>query len=110
MIGALGLGLCESRSIGSAIFLGYTATLIPQMARLFLPRSVSSRGEPTITVSFIIAGLFGLALVICLIAYSGAGEVANAMLVIGWWLVPIAAYHIIPMLFSALSWRELLPP
>jgi len=52
----------------------------------------------------------GLALVICLIAYSGAGEVANAMLVIGWWLVPIAAYHIVPMLFSALSWRELLPP
>jgi len=42
--------------------------------------------------------------------YSGAGEVANAMLVVGWWLLPIAAYHIIPMLFSALSWRELLPP
>jgi len=67
-------------------------------------------GSSTITVSFIIAGLFGLALVIGLIAYSGAGEVANAMLVIGWWLVPIAAYHIVPMLFSALSWRELLPP
>jgi putative membrane protein len=32
------------------------------------------------------------------------------MLVVGWWLLPIAAYHIIPMLFSALSWRELLPP
>jgi putative membrane protein len=42
--------------------------------------------------------------------YSGAGEVANAMLVVGWWLLPITAYHIIPMLFSALSWRELLPP
>jgi putative membrane protein len=45
-----------------------------------------------------------------LIAYSGVSEVANAMLLIGWWLVPIAAYHIVPMLFSALSWRELLPP
>jgi putative membrane protein len=32
------------------------------------------------------------------------------MLVVGWWLVPITAYHIIPMFFSALSWRELLPP
>jgi hypothetical protein len=42
--------------------------------------------------------------------YSGAGEVANAMLVVGWWLLPITAYHIVPMLFSALSWRELLPP
>jgi putative membrane protein len=40
---------------------------------------------------------------------SGAGEVANAMLVVGWWLLPITAYHIVPMLFSALSWRELLP-
>jgi putative membrane protein len=36
--------------------------------------------------------------------------VANAMLVVGWWLLPITAYHIVPMLFSALSWRELLPP
>jgi putative membrane protein len=42
--------------------------------------------------------------------YSGAGEVADAMLVVGWWLLPITAYHIVPMLFSALSWRELLPP
>jgi putative membrane protein len=41
--------------------------------------------------------------------YSGAVEVASAMLVVGWWLLPITAYHIIPMLFSALSWRELLP-
>ena len=41
---------------------------------------------------------------------SGAGEVANAMLVVGWWLLPITAYHIVPMFFSALSWRDLLPP
>ncbi|HTL63869.1 MAG TPA: lysylphosphatidylglycerol synthase domain-containing protein [Pseudolabrys sp.] len=53
--------------------------------------------------------MFGLALVVYLIVYSGAGEVANAMLVVGWWLVPITAYHIVPMLFSALSWRQLLP-
>ena len=32
------------------------------------------------------------------------------MLVVGWWLLPMTAYHIVPMLFSALSWRELLPP
>jgi len=31
------------------------------------------------------------------------------MLVVGWWLLLITAYHIVPMLFSALSWRELLP-
>src|SRR5262245_66367675 len=32
------------------------------------------------------------------------------MLVVGWWLLPITAYHIVPMFFSALSWRDLLPP
>lgn len=31
------------------------------------------------------------------------------MLAIGWWLLPITVFHLIPMLFSALSWRELLP-
>jgi hypothetical protein len=39
-----------------------------------LPGSVPDKGERTITVSFIIAGFFGLALVVYLIAYSGAGE------------------------------------
>ena len=31
------------------------------------------------------------------------------MLALGWWLVPITIYHIVPMFFSALSWRQLLP-
>jgi putative membrane protein len=31
------------------------------------------------------------------------------MLAIGWWLLPITVFHLVPMLFSALSWRELLP-
>src|SRR5512144_2208649 len=31
------------------------------------------------------------------------------MLVVGWWLLPITIYHLVPMFFSALSWRELLP-
>ncbi|HUL86721.1 MAG TPA: lysylphosphatidylglycerol synthase domain-containing protein [Pseudolabrys sp.] len=48
-------------------------------------------------------------LVVYLIVDSGAGEVAHAMFVIGWWLLPIAIYHIVPLFLSALSWRELLP-
>ncbi|HEY7229930.1 MAG TPA: lysylphosphatidylglycerol synthase domain-containing protein [Pseudolabrys sp.] len=67
-----------------------------------------ARSRP-ISVSFIVAGFLGLALVVYLIVDSGAAEVANAMLVLGWWLLPITAYHIVPMFFSALSWRELLP-
>jgi len=31
------------------------------------------------------------------------------MLVVGWWLLPITFFHLVPLTFSALSWRELLP-
>jgi putative membrane protein len=48
-------------------------------------------------------------LVVYLIIDSGAAQVAHAMLVIGWGLIPITLYHLIPFTLSALSWRELLP-
>lgn len=31
------------------------------------------------------------------------------MSVVGWWLLPITLFHFVPLFFSALSWRELLP-
>jgi putative membrane protein len=31
------------------------------------------------------------------------------MLVVGWWLIPITLFHLVPLVCSALSWRELLP-
>jgi putative membrane protein len=31
------------------------------------------------------------------------------MLVIGWWLLPITFFHLVPLVFSTFSWRELLP-
>jgi len=57
----------------------------------------------------IIAALCGFVLVVYLIVASGAADVAHAMLVIGWWLIPITLFQLIPLLFSALAWRELLP-
>ena len=48
-------------------------------------------------------------LVVYLVIASGAVDVAHAMLVIGWWLIPISLFHLIPFFFSALSWRELFP-
>jgi len=57
----------------------------------------------------IIAMCLGLALAVYLIVASGAGEVAHAMLLIGWGLVPITLYHLVPMTLGALSWRDLLP-
>jgi putative membrane protein len=57
----------------------------------------------------IIAAALGFSLMIYLIIDSGAAQVAHAMLVIGWGLIPITLYHLIPFTLSALSWRELLP-
>ena len=55
------------------------------------------------------AAFLGLVLVVWLIVRSGAEEVARAMLLVGWGLAAITAFHLLPMFLSALSWRELLP-
>ena len=55
------------------------------------------------------AAFFGLLLVVFLLVDSGAAEVAHAMIAVGWGLVPIALFHLLPLCLSALSWRELLP-
>jgi len=60
--------------------------------------------------SLIIGGACGFLLVVYLIIASGAADVAHSMLVIGWWLLPITLFHLVPLALSALSWRELLPP
>jgi putative membrane protein len=62
-----------------------------------------------ISISLIIAFIAGFLLVVYLIIDSGVADVAHAMSVIGWWLIPIALFHLVPLAFSALSWRELLP-
>ena len=56
-----------------------------------------------------VAGVAGFALVGLLIVRSGAGEVAQSMLTLGWRLAPITVFHLIPLFIGALSWRELLP-
>jgi len=43
-----------------------------------------------------------------LVIDSGAAQVAHAMGVIGWWLLPITLFHLVPLSFSALSWRQLI--
>jgi putative membrane protein len=62
-----------------------------------------------IRASLIIGGTCGLLLAVYLIIASDAADVAHAMLVIGWWLLPITLFHLVPLTLSALSWRELLP-
>ena len=62
-----------------------------------------------ISISLIIAAFLGLLLVVYLIVDTGAADVAHAMAVIGWWLVPITLFHLIPLTLAALSWRALIP-
>jgi putative membrane protein len=62
-----------------------------------------------IRIALSVAGLLGLALATYLIADLGAAAILEAMLVIGWGLVAIALFHLVPMLLSNLSWREMLP-
>jgi putative membrane protein len=62
-----------------------------------------------VPTSLIISAFFGFLLAGYLIIASGAAQVAHAMAVIGWWLLPITLYHLVPLSLSALSWRELLP-
>jgi putative membrane protein len=54
------------------------------------------------------AAVLGFLLAVYLIIDSGAAQVAHAMLVVGWWLIPITCFHLIPLAFSTLSWRELI--
>lgn len=50
--------------------------------------------------------LAGGFLLVGLIAYFGFEAVADDMARIGWGLVMIALFHLVPMLFSALGWRS----
>jgi len=74
-----------------------------------MPHRDTYNKERIIQTSLIIAAFLGCLLAVYLIIDSGAAQVAHAMLVIGWWLIPITLFHIVPLVFSALSWRELLP-
>lgn len=53
--------------------------------------------------------LAGFALLFGLIAYHGAGEVFSAVAVVGWGLLLVVAYRIVPMLADTLGWHALLP-
>src|SRR5262250_2432797 len=75
-----------------------------------MPHRDTYNKERIIQTSLIIAAFLGCLLVIYLIVDSGAAQVAHAMLVIGWWLIPITLFHLVPLVCSALSWRELITP
>jgi putative membrane protein len=63
-----------------------------------------------ISTSLIAAAFVGVLLVIFLVVHSGAAGVASAMLLLGWWLIPITLFHVVPLFLGSLSWRALMPP
>lgn len=52
--------------------------------------------------------LAGLILAITLIAYYGAGAVAQAVASAGWGILVLAVFHLLPLACSALGWRAVL--
>ena len=53
--------------------------------------------------------LAGVALLVSLIAYYGAGDLLTAIGVAGWGIAWVVAYRLVPMLPDTLGWLELLP-
>lgn len=62
-----------------------------------------------IRLVLVIAGLLGLGFIAWLIVDAGAAAVGEAMLLLGWALVPITLFHLMPLAISTWSWRLMLP-
>ncbi len=62
-----------------------------------------------IRLSAVIATVIGLALAIYLIVAHNADAIGHAMLLVGWGLIPVSLYHLLPLGLSAFSWRDLYP-
>lgn len=54
--------------------------------------------------------LAGLALFTALIAWQGYREVAGTLTQVGWGIVPVALWHVVPMGLDATGWYCVLPP
>lgn len=52
---------------------------------------------------------FGALLFAALVAYQGAGQVAEVVVLVGWWLVPITLWHMGALAVGSLSAQVLLP-
>lgn len=57
-----------------------------------------------------LAGAAGLALLIWLVIDAGAADVGAALVSVGWGLLAITAWRVVPMTLGTLSWRDMLPP
>jgi len=68
---------------------------------------VKSRWLRQLFVSLLAVG--GIALIVALVRREGASQVLSAIRVAGWGIVAVIAFHLIPLVMDALSWRSLFP-
>lgn len=52
-----------------------------------------------------LAALLGLAAIVALTAYQGFAEIGSLLLAAGWGIALVTAFHLVPVLASALAWR-----
>jgi putative membrane protein len=55
-----------------------------------------------------LTGLAGLLLAVVLVARGGFAHIGNAVLSVGWGLIVITAFHLLPLTFSAMAWRTVM--
>jgi putative membrane protein len=63
-----------------------------------------------VKIGFALAALAGVVATVLLIVQDGAGGVLQALAKLGWWLVPIAAFHLVPLLLSTAAWNRATAP
>ncbi|MCB9948411.1 MAG: flippase-like domain-containing protein [Rhodospirillaceae bacterium] len=73
------------------------------------PAQASRPRTHDIRTALVLLALAGLALATYLVADAGWAAVLEAIAVVGWGLVPVTAFHLFPLAFSMLSWREMVP-
>jgi len=69
-----------------------------------------SREPSTVRLAAGLGFLVGLTAVVLLIAWQGAGAVAQAFAAAGWGLIVVVAYHLVPMSADMMGWRRVIRP
>lgn len=58
----------------------------------------------------LVPALIGLGALATLISWAGAEDVVRTLAQVGWLVVPLAAFHVVPLTLDAAAWRVLTPP
>lgn len=64
--------------------------------------------KKTVRIGILAGAVLGIGVLIGIVVYRGVDLVTGALLTAGWGLLWIAAFHAVPLLFSALGWQAAL--